>query len=75
MKNLTIGGDFGFISFDAAVLGSYKSDAEYITDYGHFTITVPLDDGNAFDYSYQTFTGESLHYSLMNLTIYNRIWC
>ena len=58
-EEVNFGGDFGMFSFDAAVLGSYKSDADNASsDYGHFTLTVPL---GMLDYSYQTFTGGSLH--------------
>ena len=59
-EEVNFGGDFGMFSFDAAVLGSYKSDADNASsDYGHFTLTVPL---GMLDYSYQTFTGGALHY-------------
>ena len=64
-EEVNFGGDFGMFSFDAAVLGSYKSDADNATsDYGHFTLTVPL---GMLDYSYQTFTGGSLHYATHEL--------
>lgn len=59
-EEVNIGADFGWFSVDGAVLGSYKSDASNASsDYGHFTLTVPL---GMVDYSYQTFTGGSLHY-------------
>ena len=60
-EEVNFGGDFGLFSFDAAVLGSYKSDGAGTAsqDYGHFTLTVPL---GMLDYSYQTFTGGALHY-------------
>ena len=64
-EEVNFGGDFGMFSFDAAVLGSYKSDADNASsDYGHFTLTVPL---GMLDYSYQTFTGGSLHYATHEL--------
>ena len=64
-EEVNFGGDFGMFSFDAAVLGSYKSDANNASsDYGHFTLTVPL---GMLDYSYQTFTGGSLHYATHEL--------
>ena len=34
-EEVNIGGDFGFMSFDAAVLGSYKSDAD-TSEYQHY---------------------------------------
>ena len=59
-EEVNFGGDFGMFSFDAAVLGSYKSaPGTASSDYGHFTLTVPL---GMLDYSYQTFTGGSLHW-------------
>ena len=64
-EEVNFGGDFGMFSCDAAVLGSYKSDADNASsDYGHFTLTVPL---GMLDYSYQTFTGGSLHYATHEL--------
>ena len=60
-EEVNFGGDFGLFSFDAAVLGSYKGNnsGTASSDYGHFTLTVPL---GMLDYSYQTFTGGSLHW-------------
>ena len=64
-EEVNFGGDFGMFSFDAAVLGSYKSKpGTASSDYGHFTLTVPL---GMLDYSYQTFTGGSLHYATHEL--------
>ena len=61
-QELNIGGDFGFMSVDAAVNGVYDSvSSGSITSQGyqHYTITVPgLMLGMPIDYSYQTFTGE-----------------
>ena len=63
-EELNIGGDFGFMSVDAAVNGVYDSidsTSKAITSQGyqHYTITVPgLMLGMPIDYSYQTFTGE-----------------
>ena len=63
-QELNIGGDFGFMSVDAAVNGVYDSvdsTSKAITSQGyqHYTITVPgLMLGMPIDYSYQTFTGE-----------------
>ena len=61
-QELNIGGDFGFMSVDAAVNGVYDSvSSGSITSQGyqHYTITVPgLMMGMPIDYSYQTFTGE-----------------
>ncbi len=63
-QELNIGGDFGFMSVDAAVNGVYDSvdsTSKAITSkgYQHYTITVPgLMLGMPIDYSYQTFTGE-----------------
>ena len=65
-EEVNFGGDFGMFSFDAAVLGSYKSKpGTASSDYGHFTLTVPL---GMLDYSYQTFTGGSLHYATHELS-------
>ena len=65
-EEVNFGGDFGMFSFDAAVLGSYKSKpGTASSDYGHFTLTVPL---GMLDYSYQTFTGGSLHYMTHELS-------
>ena len=64
-EEVNFGGDFGMFSFDAAVLGSYKSKpGTASSDYGHFTLTVPL---GMLDYSYQTFTGGTLHYATHEL--------
>ena len=64
-EEVNFGGDFGMFSFDAAVLGSYKSKpGTASSDYGHFTLTVPL---GMLDYSYQTFTGGALHYATHEL--------
>ena len=61
-QELNIGGDFGFMSIDAAVNGVYDSvSSGSITSQGyqHYTITVPgMMLGLPLDYSYQTFTGE-----------------
>ena len=61
-QELNIGGDFGFMSVDAAVNGVYDSvSSGSITSQGyqHYTITVPgMMLGLPLDYSYQTFTGE-----------------
>ena len=61
-QELNIGGDFGFMSVDAAVNGVYDSvSSGSITSQGyqHYTITVPgMMMGLPLDYSYQTFTGE-----------------
>ena len=61
-QELNIGGDFGFMSVDAAVNGVYDSvSSGSITTQGyqHYTITVPgMMLGLPLDYSYQTFTGE-----------------
>ena len=63
-QELNIGGDFGFMSVDAAVNGVYDSidaNTKAITSQGyqHYTITVPgMMMGLPLDYSYQTFTGE-----------------
>lgn len=61
-QELNIGGDFGFMSVDAAVNGVYDSVTNgSITSQGyqHYTITVPgMMMGLPLDYSYQTFTGE-----------------
>ena len=65
-EEVNFGGDFGMFSFDAAVLGSYKSKpGTASSDYGHFTLTVPL---GMLDYSYQTFTGGTLHYMTHELS-------
>ena len=65
-EEVNFGGDFGMFSFDAAVLGSYKSKpGTASSDYGHFTLTVPL---GMLDYSYQTFTGGALHYMTHELS-------
>ena len=61
-QELNIGGDFGFMSVDAAVNGVYdsvSSGAITTKGYQHYTITVPgMMLGLPLDYSYQTFTGE-----------------
>tara|TARA_B100000035_G_scaffold132209_1_gene112375 strand:- start:167 stop:856 length:690 start_codon:yes stop_codon:yes gene_type:complete len=61
-QELNIGGDFGFMSVDAAVNGVYDSVSNgSITTQGyqHYTITVPgMMMGLPLDYSYQTFAGE-----------------
>ena len=61
-QELNVGGDFGFMSVDAAVNGVYDSvSSGSITTQGyqHYTITVPgMMLGLPLDYSYQTFTGE-----------------
>ena len=61
-QELNIGGDFGFMSVDAAVNGVYDSvSSGSITSQGyqHYTITVPgMMLGLPLDYSYQTWTGE-----------------
>ena len=61
-QELNVGGDFGFMSVDAAVNGVYdsvSSGAITTKGYQHYTITVPgMMLGLPLDYSYQTFTGE-----------------
>ncbi len=65
-EEINVGADFGWFAVDGAVLGSYKSGGGTASsDYGHFTLTVPL---GMLDYSYQTFTGGSLHWSTHELS-------
>ena len=61
-EEVNVGMDFGVFAIDAVVNGNYESGgASWVasSDYGHITLTVPLSENLAF--SYQTFTGGTLH--------------
>ncbi len=58
-EEVNVGMDFGLFAIDGAIFGSYKGDGSNASsDYGHFTLSVPL---GPVSYSYMTFTGGSLH--------------
>jgi uncharacterized protein (TIGR02001 family) len=61
-EEVNIGMDFGVFAIDAAINGNYESGGSTWTassDYGHIALTVPLSENLTF--SYQTFTGGTLH--------------
>ena len=61
-EEVNVGMDFDVFAIDAVVNGNYESGgASWVasSDYGHITLTVPLSENLAF--SYQTFTGGTLH--------------
>ncbi len=66
-EEVNFGMDFGLASFDSVIYGDYKAgNGNASSDYGHFKLNVPLSPsmfGGSVDYSWQTFTGGSIHYA------------
>ena len=70
-EEVAFGMDFGVASFDSVIYGDYKAGSgSASSDYGHFKLNVPLTDsfyGGSLGYSWQTFTGGSIHYATHEL--------
>jgi len=70
-EEVNFGMDFGLASFDSVINGSYKDgNGNASSDYGHFKLNVPLSPsmfGGSVGYSWQTFTGGSIHYATHEL--------
>lgn len=66
-EEITFGMDFGLFAIDSVINGSYKAGSgSASSDYGFFALIVPLTE--SFAYSYQTFTGGSIHYMAHELS-------
>ena len=70
-EEVAFGMDFGLVSFDSVIYGDYKAGSgSASSDYGHFKLNVPLTEsffGGSLGYSWQTFTGGSIHYATHEL--------
>ena len=65
-EEVSFGMDFGLFSFDSVIFGDYKAgNGNASSDYGHFKVNVPISD--SIGYSWQTFTGGSIHYATHEL--------